>query len=182
MRLLCCFFVMAGLSVGVAVGAPSSKVNVTPGKWANEVELRGPAGDVVQIRNGRTYVNGKDLLAGQLTAAQLRELENASVDCVTEDEIPTVAEYVEHMAQAAGEPDNALKNLRIIEATPRIARFQYDFISKFMSEEPYTGVALCAAKFESTQIDVQCDITWKTPPHTGKKSKMQFRDKRLGTC
>jgi hypothetical protein len=169
-----------------AAAQPASpKINITPGKWVDELDFTGPAGDTMQIRKGRSYVNGKDMLAGQLTAQQLRELEANSVHCVTKEEVPTVAQAINDLMNQVredGADANSTSTIRVLEATPAKARFEGEFTTQIMTDKPFSGATACTATFAGERTAMECDVTWKTPPYTGKKTKMQFRSMRVGTC
>jgi hypothetical protein len=172
-------------SAAAAAQPASPKVNIMPGKWADELDFTGPGGDTMQIRKGRSYVNGKDMLAGQLTAQQLRELEANSVHCVIKEEVPTVAQAInEFMSQMREDNDsgNSVSNIRLLEATPTKARFEGEFTTQIMTEKPFSGATACTATFAGERTAMECDVTWKTPPYSGKKTKMHFRSIRVGNC
>lgn len=175
---------VVGLSCGTwAMAQPSPKVYIAQGKWSQEVDLNGPAGETVQMRKGRTYVNGKEMLVGQLTPAQLQELENDSYECLKLEDIPTVAQYIDEMVRPfGGDGSDAVKNARVTEATSRAARFEYEFTTTVLSRTPYSGATVCTAKFELSFAETQCEVTWRTPPHAGKKSRFLMRGVRVGSC
>jgi hypothetical protein len=176
------WFVLCSVALS-AYAQPSAKINVTPGKWADEIDFAGPSGEAVQVRKGRMYVNGKDVFAAQLTPAQLRELEASSFSCFTKEEIPTVQQFIEEL-QLGGQDDDSpsMTNVKILEASPQKARFESTFTSTFMGEKSFAGTSACTAAFAGNTSNVQCEITWKTPPHAGKKSKMLFKSMRVGNC
>jgi hypothetical protein len=166
-----------------AYAQPSATINITPGKWADEIDFVGPDSETVQVRKGRLYKNGKDMFAGQLTPAQLRELEENSFTCFTKEEVPTVQQFIEELQFVGKDGDSpAMTNVRILEATAQKARFESTFTTAFLSEKPYSGVNVCSATFSGGTSSVQCEITWTTPPHAGKKSKINYKGMRLGAC
>jgi hypothetical protein len=181
-----CMFAATLLFCATAASQPGSqKINITPGKWADEMEFTGPAGDTMQIRKGRAYVNGKDMLAGQLTAQQLRELEADSVRCISKEEVPTVAQAIDDFLSQMSDDDdagNSVSNMRLLEATPTKARFEGEFSTQLKTKKPFSGATTCTANFAGERSAMECDITWKTPPHAGKKTKMHFRSARVGNC
>jgi hypothetical protein len=156
-----------------------TRIAAKPGLWSSEVSMQGPDGSTTVVRDGRMFVNGKDMTPKGLSAADIAEMAAEDRDCLTSSSIPTVEQFVADFQRQGDDEQTSWSNAEIVEATPTKIAFTGQFTSRFMAEKPYTGDTRCDVKISGELIDAVCKITWRTPPHAGKVSTLTSKSKRI---
>jgi hypothetical protein len=173
---------VAVLALAATTAAPTfadTRIAAKPGLWSSEVSMQGPDGSTTVVRDGRIFVNGKDMTPKELSAADIAELAADARDCLTSSSIPTVEQFVADFQRQGDDEQASWSSAEIVEATPTKIAFTGQFTSRFMAEKPYTGDTRCDVKIGGELIDAVCKITWRTPPHAGKLSTLTSKSKRI---
>jgi hypothetical protein len=171
-----CFSALAVVSLNAHA---ETRIAAKPGLWTNESSMQGPDGSTTAFRNGRMYVNGKDMTPAQLSAEDIAAMAADAQDCLTTNNIPTVEEFVANFQREGSDEGTTWSEARVIEATANKIVFVGQFTTRFMAEKPYSGDTRCDVKIAGELMDVACNITWRTPPHSGKVSKLTSKSKRI---
>jgi hypothetical protein len=169
-------FGLAAMSLGAYA---ETRIAAKPGLWNNESSMQGPDGSTTVFRNGRMYVNGKDMTPAQLTAADIAAMAADAQDCLTTNNIPTVEEFVANFQREGSDEGTTWSEARVIEATANKIVFVGQFTTRFMAEKPYSGDTRCDVSIAGESMDVACNIIWRTPPHNGKVSKLTTKSQRI---
>jgi hypothetical protein len=175
------FSLILFVSSALAAEYSNSRINLQPGLWSDTLEMEGPGGDKVVMRDGQASLNGKAVTPPGLSPAELAEQVAASRECLRTPDIPTVNPFVNNLRNDTGDDFSSQSITHIIEATPNKIVYEGEFTSRFMSAEPYSGKGACTTSFEGERSVTSCEITWLTPPHAGKKSKLVQTGTRIAT-